>query len=521
MIMNKNRILIVICFLIGTLSFSGCKDNLLEEITTLDVQRAFSPTDLTVLVVNKVNAQLTWKAVRNADSYTIELFDNADFTGSPVREVSNVLFNQVPYTISGLSGETTYSVRVKAVTAGIDESKWVTATFATAAEQIFQPVDLAKITATSVTLNWPVGEVATSIVLAPGNIVHAVTSDEVAAGEAIVSGLTGETAYTATLLNGTKVRGTITFTTPLDLGGAIAVNPADDLAALIAAAEGGETFALFPGTYTINADLTIKKSISIKGAKPADKPIIKGLAFKITANAGLTLQDLVFDGTGASDNSIITYSEASDSPYGNLNVGNSEIKNYKRGLVYIGIKVLVESMTYTGNIIHDMAGTGAGFVDFRTTGFAKTFLFENNTVYNITEDNTRDLFRMDDASASFPTITSIITIRTNTFYNALNRAAGRYLYIRLAKHQINFTKNIIAKTDNYYTNQSSTTITTMADNNYFNAPNFYGSTVSSAKNDTGVYTTLDPGFADASKAEFTVSNATLKANGIGDPRWIK
>ena len=99
-------------------------------------------------------------------------------------------------------------------------------------------------------------------------------------------------------------------------------------------------------------------------------------------------------------------------------------------------------------------------------------------------------------------------------------AAGECFYIRLASHEITFNKNILAATEGYYTNQASTTIKEMSKNNYFNAPNFTGSTTSGAKNDTGDCTQLDPGFANAANGDFRVSNLTLKAAGIGDPRWI-
>ena len=222
------------------------------------------------------------------------------------------------------------------------------------------------------------------------------------------------------------------------------------------------------------------------------------------------------DGTGSIANQTIVYEE--DNTFGALSVKDTEIKNYGKGILYINFKSLVESITFSGNNIHGIACSGAGFIDFRT-GLAKTFLFENNTVYNITEDGSRDLFRMDNASPNFPGVTSVITIRTNTFYNALNRAAGRYLYVRLAAHQIYFTKNIIAESQNYYTNQAATTLTSISGNNYFNAPNFTASTVASAKNDTGTFTTLNPGFTAPATGNFTISDATLKSNGVGDPRW--
>ena len=513
--MNMNKILVGACFFAAVVTFSGCQDEAAEELTELNLGRALSPTGLDVLVVNKTGARLNWKAVNNAKTYTVEFFENTDFSGTPAKTISGITFNQVPYTVTGLAGETQYSVRVKAVGENIEDSKWVSATFATDAEQIFTDVDLQKLTANSITLNWPAGEVATSIVLTPGDITHVVTAAEIAAGEATISGLTGETTYTAKLMNGSKVRGTKSVTTLIDLGGATAVNPTDDLATLIANAEGGETFALMPGAYNINADVIVSKSISIKGAKPANKPIINGMVLRIKANAGLALKDLVLDGTGSSGNQAIVYDEALTDAYGGLSVQDCEIRDYVKGLMYVNVKALIESVGFSGNIIHDIECSGGDFIDFRN-GLAKSLLFENNTVYN--SALSRDLFRMDaGGSTNFPGVSSVITIRTNTFNNV--STANRFLYIRLASHQIHFTKNLIANTNGYYTNQAATTITTMSDNNYFNAPNFTGSTTSNAKNDTGTFTTLDPGFTDASAGNFTVSNLDLISKGVGAPRW--
>ena len=506
----------VTCFLVSALSFSGCKDPM-DEITAIDVNRAFSPTDLTAIVVNKTGVKLTWDKVKNADSYTVEIYDNADFSGTPAKSVSDITFDQVPYTITGLDGDIEYSVRVKAVGNGIDDSKWITATFTTDPEQIFQEINTDKLEATSVTLNWTAGETATTIVLTPGDITHTVTSGEITAGEATITGLTGETTYTAKLMNGTKVRGTITFTTLLDVGDAIIVNPSDDLATIISNAAGGETFALTAGTYTINSKIDITKTISLKGAVPSSKPIIQGIAFNVKAGAGLTLKDLVLDGSTAGSTQLVNYDEDLPSGmYGNLTIQGCEVTSYTKGFVYINKAVLMETMTMSDNLIHDITCSGGGFIDFRK-GFGKTFLFENNTVYNITEDGSRDLFRIDNAS-DFTSQTSVITIQNNTFYNALNRDGGRYLYVRCS-NQISVVKNIIANSLDYYANQSATNITTFSGNNYFNASNFTGSTASGAKNDTGTFTTLDPGFANAAAGDFTISNIDLKANGVGAARW--
>jgi len=507
--------------LMATVCLSACKKNNLEEITRLEVDRVFSSPGLTATIVNKTGVKLTWNAVPNATSYTIEVYDNADFTGTPVKSIASITAAQLPYTVTGLIGDTQYAIRVKGVAQGIADSKWVSTSAKTDTEQIFQTVNQTKITATAVVLNWPPGETATSITLTPGNITHAVTAAEIAAGEATITGLTGETDYTAKLLAGTKVRGTATFTTLYNFTGATLVSPSDNLATLIANAAAGTVFGLAPGTYTVNADVITSKSITIRGTKPTDRPIINGMVLRIKANAGLTIKDVVLDGTGSlNGNQTIIYDEASDNAYGNFVLENSVVKNYTKGLFYVNLKTLIESVTFKGNVISNIECNGGDFIDFRS-GLAKTLNFMNNTVY--ASALARDFFRMDPTgSTNFPAITSVITVATNTLNGISNGAGNRLFYIRLAKHEIYFSKNIVANSGGILTNQALTNIVAVnfTANNYFAAPTFIsGSVTAGAKYDTGTATTLNPSFTSPATGNFTISQSDLRTNGIGDPRW--
>ena len=497
-------------------SLSGCSDDILSEITTLETSRLFSPVDIEARVVNQTGVRLTWKSVNKAKSYELEFYEgeNPDFSGTPVRVVSDIAYDQLPYTVTGFIGESDYTVRVRAVGDAISESKWVTATFRTDAEQIFRAVDINEIEATEVTLRWTPGEVAGQIVLEPGNIQYTVTQSDITAGSALITGLAPETEYTARLLYNGRTRGTVTFRTILDLGGAIQVYPEDDFTAMVAAANSGDVFALMPGAYALQ-DLAVSKSISIKAARPAERPVLTGVVFRVSGGAALTLENLVLNGTGASnDNQTIIYDAGT---YGDLKIDNCLISNYVKGAMYVNTAALIESVTITNTIYRDIECNGGDFIDFRN-GLAKRFDFTNNTVYN--SALARDLFRMDaGGSGNFPGQFSAINISSNTFHKVSDGNNRRFLYIRLASHGITFNKNIIANTAGYYSNQSSTTITEMSNNNYFSAPNFTASSQSGAKNDTGTYTTFDPGFANAANDDFTISHEELRFQGIGDARW--
>src|SRR5690606_29562695 len=119
-----------------------------------------------------------------------------------------------------------------------------------------------------------------------------------------------------------------------------------------------------------------------------------------------------------------------------------KVSNYLKGVFYVNKKARIPSVVFKNNIIYDIECNGGDFIDFRK-GIADVFTFVDNTVYNSAA--ARDLFRMDanDGSKNFPMVDSKITISQNTFYNTINDASKRYLYIRLTKHSITFSKNLI------------------------------------------------------------------------------
>ncbi|HLW08680.1 MAG TPA: DUF4957 domain-containing protein, partial [Marinilabiliaceae bacterium] len=367
-----NRLFKISTFLLGVIaimSLGACSDDIDPEITDLSVSRLFSPVDLKVRIVNQTSARLTWNAVRKASSYDIQVFDNPDedFSGTPVRDIKGITMAQQPYVITGFDGATTFSVRIKALGDGIGESLWTSTTFTTDAEQILKPLDVENdLTATSVTLKWPAGEIATKVVFEPGNIEHIVTPTEVEAGEATISGLVGETEYTATLMNGEKIRGVVTFKTLLDLGGAIQVNPEDDLVAIIEGASAYDVFALMPGEYVVDGNININTTVGIVGARPSDKPTIIGANLRMKSGSGLQLKDLIMNGATAPDgNQAIVYDD--DLPagvYGAVTIENCNISKYVKGIFYVNKVALIESVTFNGNILFDIECAGGDFIDF-------------------------------------------------------------------------------------------------------------------------------------------------------------
>lgn len=506
----------------------GCEDQIPEEITEIEVNRLFSPTDLEVRIIAKTSVRLNWQPVRNASSYTIEFFDNVDFTGTPIKTYDSITNENLPITIRGFAGASNFSVRVKAIGDDIAESKWISTTFATEPEQIMQRVDPNKIEPTHATLNWPAGELATHIVLEPGNIVHTLTPAEIEAGEAVVTGLASETNYTARIRNGNIIRGTTSFTTLFNPANGIVLTPADDIKARIEAANPGDIFVLMPGIYPmpLNGEINITNTIRIVGARPTNKPVLTGTILRMRNGAGLWVRDVDFNGAiDATTRALypVRYMEvlAAGRTYGPLLIENSIVRNYFRSLMNALFAVLIESVTIRNNIVDNIECNGGDFIDFRA-GMTRVFNFYNNTVSNSAWD--RDVLRMDNATAFSATNTSIVTIRNNTFYRVVNlvpTTIRRILFVRLPSHEITVENNIFVETHANYSNvivAPFTNVVLMRNNNYFLAPNLTNTTF--AVHDRWAHRLLNPGFVNPGAGDFTVTNADLIFNRVGDPRWL-
>lgn len=511
------------------ITVSSCSDQM-DEITSLILDRNYAPVELTAKVVNKTNVKLTW-VKSNADSYTIEVFqdDSLTFAGTPVKTITNIQASDIPYTVNSLQGETNYSFRVKAVTKddASRDSKWSTAYVETEAENILSAVnEETDITATTVTLNWPAGQTATSIVatnndsFASNVITHTITADEIAAGKATISGLTPETNYTLKLYNTTKTRGTVKVKTAIDLGGATLVKAGSDLKTCIDNANDGDVLALMPGTYpinTIDGNMPLNKSIAIKSVRSYDKAIIQG-GFQLNNGAALSLTQLVLDGN---NNTTIKYvaDYKTAGKFGDLTIEGCDVKGYTGGVYYVNIAADITNLKINNSIIHNIS-TASDFMDCRL-GAIHNLTFTNNTVYAI---SCRDFFRYDNKASSFPGVTPYINVDHNTL-DGLGSVNKGVFYVRFTGTSIAFTNNIVSNSTGLFCKFAPTSIPNFSGNNYYNSPNFVEATDDKTNVGITVYdntgTSYNPSYADYANHDFTVKSEDLKSSKTGDPRWIK
>jgi hypothetical protein len=516
--------------LIGMLSLAGvaCEDLADPLVEELEVSRVFSPTELTARIRNLTTIELDWKTRADADHYVVEYSEDSLAFTNIVRTVT-VAPDALPLQ-QVFDGQTRYSARVKGVSAnGIEDSKWTAVTIMTQLENIFLPIQDGDIGAVATTLRWPANSDVTHLKVSPGNTERQITAEEKAAGVANVTGLTGETDYTVTLYKGTKQRGQIKFRTLIDIGDATAVHPEDDLNAKIAAAAPGDVLVLFPGDYTVNTGTTIllNKSISLKGLYPTNKPQLH-VQFNIeNAGTAIDLRDIDFDGDALLTD-VLKYNTASVQ-YGALNIIGCTVHDFTKSLITANANAAkVPSITIDNCVMTDMITTGGDFIDFRNS-HATNLTITNSTFDNCTP--ARDFVRMDAVASpsglSGTGLTATVLIDHCTFFNVCNNltATRRLTYVRFNTNSVTVKNSIIAQSTGMYTNQATTTQPVCANNNYFNAPRFYDTTVEVIAglkvDNSGTHKTLDPGFANATNGNFTVSNQALKDNQIGDPRWLK
>ncbi|MBZ4036780.1 DUF4957 domain-containing protein [Flavobacterium sp. 17A] len=514
----------LITLLLLAISFSSCESYNEELLDGIGNTREFSPIGLKATIRNSTTVELTWtaKSDENADHYVVE-FSPDDPEFKTIFKTLNVSLSQLPIQVP-LEGETTYSIRVKAVSAaGIADSNWSVTTATTLSEQIFSPIRPEEIEANYLTLRWTPNSNVTQILVQPGNITHTITADEKTAGVAIVNGLTGETDYTATLKNGTKTRGILNFTSGVDLTRGIVVNPGDDLNAKIAQATAGSRLLLMPGLYQTTGEIILNKTLIIRGVRPENKP---KLNVKFTINAGLvnlSLVDLELDGTGLTNGAVITVSGASN--YGDILISKSTIHDYTRALIAASVSnSKVNSFTVDNSIVRSVnTNAGADFIDFRNTYVASIVL--KNSTFD-TCSTSRDFVRVDavlPASGGFSGtgLKTTTLIQNCTLYNVSNLAAPkRILYVRFLDNSSTVMNTLIVSTSAIYTNQPATETPIFSKNYYYQAASFMDASIASNKPDaSGI--TANPQFVNAATGNFKVQNQTMIDNNIGDPRWLK
>lgn len=528
--------IIALSLVSATMGLTACSGPM-DEITSLILDRNFSPIGLEAKNVSTSTASLSWQPVSGATSYEVEVYpdDSLAFATTP----KTFTTEGVSLDLAGLTYDTKYSARVRAVdnSDASRNSKWTSVYFRSDAQQIMQSMALEDVGDKDVIIKWPKDSLinSASILDKDGNVVltQEVTDEEQAAGRKKISGLTPETYYVAKIYYNGKERGSKKFTTIADLSGATIVRSTDDFSSMLENATEGQVFALYNGTYMISSgsetpdkagSAVIDHSVTIKGIYPTAKPTIQG-TFKMQEGASLTLSNVVLDGTNnAATDQFFDYKTAGN--YKLLDVEDCELigANDQKGMFYGNTdQAIIDDVIFRNNKIHDIGCDGGDFVDVRKC-YVKNITFVNNTVYNCA--NERDFFRYDDKASNYGNPVPVITVKNNTFYNVMNATSGkRFLYIRFngkkGGQQITWASNLIVNTQAVYTNQSTTSAPAYNNNYYFGCTNASLFAASDLENklywngDTSGKNGADPKLKDAAKGDFTIENKEVSKLGVG------
>lgn len=517
--MKTKNIFIGMLVLILSAAFYSCEDQIDPVIEELDFNRVFAPTNLTARVRNQTTIELTWNLKEDADQYVVEFSEDSLQFSSIIRTVT-VSPLDLPLQET-FEGETRYSARVKGVSnSGVADSKWTAVSIMTDLENIFLPIQDGDIDATAATLRWPAGSEVTHFIINPGNVERPITTDEKAAGIATITGLTGSTDYTVILRRDAKQRGSVSFTTLVDVGGATRVYPEDDLLAIIAAANDGDVLALFPGEYgssTLGLVIAVEKSITIRGVYPFDKPVMYG---QITCGAEVTafeVRDIVFKGEGYGQ----FFNTLAGCNLGTLSIIDCEISDYSNNFIYNNTAGTYGDIIIKGSYIHSIPGGGGDGIDFRG-GVIGSLTVENNTFAN----GFRTFLRMQVSCAS--------VFKNNTFYKVANNDNGNNhglfrssgggtfevrncLFVQTGVEGITDPANSRGN----FCRQASNMVPSpeYSNNNIYDCYNIFGGLYNSAAAVSA--TEINPGLVDPENGDFTVTNQDIIDNQIGDPRWLQ
>lgn len=372
--------------------------------------RMFTPASIKV-ASGDTTGTITWAASLFSEgtgvTYTLEVSRAKDFSGTPA------FTTQTPattYTVteSNLATRVYYYARVKAnATTNAAASKgWVVSldSFLLTGEQLFLPVNDAKLTALTAVLNWKVTAGLTKIVLTPSGGAatdYTLSAGELTAGEKAFTGLQPAKQYKAELFKGTISKGITNFTTKSGPpSGATTVNvaPTDDLAALIAAATPGTVFLLQQGTvYKTDAliNLPANAEIAIWGDHGPNKPVLAFNGFNLPTTAG-TIRFENIDLTGLQNNDPAgtkrnyIFNQSTASATEAIVFENCTIRNFLNTPLRLqgSNAITINKATFNKCLVYDCGDNGSNgtyaFINTNVaTGKINNISITNSTLYKI------------------------------------------------------------------------------------------------------------------------------------------
>lgn len=215
---KKNKIFILLAFLMTGILNVSCDDNLTEPVP---LDRMFRPINFT-REVDGVDVNLSWTPIAGA-SYLLQISkDSLEFE----TDVVDILLPRKTstYKLEDLWSETRYSARIKAVSSNpaTADSEYQTTTFFTQSENIFYPVEPSDIGTDYIIVKWDNSRSVDHIevTLAEGEIENIELSEEdIQAGQKQIRDLEQGTEYQINIYQNERLRGSVNVTTLTEIVG--------------------------------------------------------------------------------------------------------------------------------------------------------------------------------------------------------------------------------------------------------------------------------------------------------------
>lgn len=481
-----------------------------------------SPQNLKLNAV-KTTLHATWEYSGKENSgFLAQVAADANFTTILKTDTLGSTVTAVDFDNLGYFSEA--YVRVKALSSNIVlHSGFINASIKP--ESILKTILKSELTATSAVLRWnaPSSGTVTSVLIIDNlkktERTIQLSAQNVSSQSVSIDGLESAGNYTAVIFAGEDRKGVLTFSA-VDLRMSITIEGSsviyETLHAAVAAAASGSTINVGGAKYDFNSlgTIEITKALTIRAVQGGDIPEISSQAFNLVGNVA----SFKLSGIKVSGSSLYIIVATGLTSACNVTIENCDMTKATAGLIYVAATGTAANVNFTVNnsIFHEFGATGGDFIDFRAGVLSGTKI-TNSTFYKLA----RDFFRIESI-VSLPGSNGPVLIENCTFDNicGVDGTQGRFLYPRIAKvtgvTAMKINKCILTNKFRSQTNGVTPTVE-FSNNNVFGN---YSTEWASGTVSTGV-TTLDPQYTDAAKFNFTVGNATIKAAGLGDPRWLK
>ena len=406
-------ILTVLAVLSVGMVSTGCKGDLFEEITDMDLYRCLQPMNLSAKVANGQNVTFSWDVTKDAEQFNLAVYSDEAMT----KEVFSAVVDPsaVPYTRK-LDADSQYWFKVQATSSKKEASKWAEydksiKTFAVK-DPLYLKVSAREANAIAVAWSTEVPDFEDVTHIEYGLAGSEETSrvdlsaEDIAAGTATVTGLTPSTEYVIVLYYASASRGEVNAWTMPDTSAAVEVSTAAALeqgmkdGAVMFLKMSGSPYVIGGG---VDAGVDVTKGFKVYGESAADgtRPVIVGVVSIAPDFAG---GDIYFEGVEIDGNAnalghpicLKNGGTGSLVPVNSIIYRNCSIHGFSKGLIYEWNQTFkLGELTWDSCEIYAINEDGSGggdVVDFRGATEVDALNIVNNTIY----DGMRTFVRIDN-----------------------------------------------------------------------------------------------------------------------------